>query len=144
MSVASKKAVRNIILSLAFLLALAAAAVVATPFAGVAIASAVIVGVPCLLLSVADLGRALKIEHDGNYRATIATNLLSHYRAAGGAICIAAAGYMLFQNVRALVNGTSSSPIALQLLWLAMGALMVAVGFLLIIRAFAKESAGGE
>jgi len=127
----SKKAIRNIILSLMFLLILTALSI-AVPdglFVGVAIASAVIIGLPCLLLSIADLGRALKIEHGGDYRATIAVNLLSHYRAAGGAVCISAAGYMLFQNLRALIKGTSTAPLALQLFWLILGLLMVIVGF---------------
>ena len=88
------------------------------------------------------ISAALKIEHGGNYRATLTTRLLSHYRAAGGAICVVAAGYMLFQNVRALVIGASTAPIELQLFWVVLGVLMVVVGFLLIVRAFARESNG--
>ena len=143
MSVASKpKAIRNIILSVVFLLGLAAIslAVEDRSLVGVAVAFATILGLPCLLLSIADLGRALKIEHGGNYRATPTTRLLSHYRAAGGAICVSVAGYTLFQSVRALVNGTSTASIALQLFWVLLGIMMSVVGFLLIVRAFARES----
>ena len=143
MSVTSKpRAIRNIILSVVFLLGLAAISIAAQDRSvdGVAIAFAAILGLPCFLLSVADLGRALKIEHGGNYHATATTRLLSHYRAAGGAICISVAAYSLFQNVRALVNGTSNVPIALQLFWVLLGITMVLIGFFLIVRAFAKES----
>jgi hypothetical protein len=143
MSIAPKlKAIRNIILSVVFLLALAAISVAAQDrsVVGAAIMFAVILGLPCLLLSIADLGRALKIEHGGNYRATGATRLLSHYRAAGGAICVSVAAFALFQNVRALISGSSDAPIALQLFWVLLGILFVLIGLLLIVRAFAKES----
>ena len=147
MSATSKtKAIRSIILSALFLVALAVISFVVQDrsVVGVAIAFAAILGLPCFLLSVADLGRALKIEHGGNYRATVATRLLSTYRAVGGAICVAVAGYALFRTVRALVNHTSTTPIALQLVWALTASLLVSIGFFLIVRAFAKESSSEQ
>ena len=143
MSVAPKaKAIRNLVLSLAFLLLLLAVSLVVQDQStvGVAIAFAVILGLPSLLLSVADLGRALKIEHAGNYRATAFTRLLSHYRAAGGAICIAVAGYTLFRYLPALINGTSAEPVTLQFARVVGGGLLAFLGFMIIVKAFAKES----
>jgi hypothetical protein len=141
MSITSKqKAIRNIVLSLAFLLVLLVVSIVAKDLVGVAMGFAVVIGLPSLLLSVADLERALKIEHAGNDNATTATRLLSHFRAAGGAICIAAVGYTLFRNVSALVIGSSAEPVALQLAWVVSGVLFTFLGFKLIVQAFAKES----
>jgi hypothetical protein len=143
MSVASKsRAIRNIFLSLQFLLPLAAVLVFAHDQSLVAVAAALafVLGLPCLLLSIADLGRALKIEHGGNYRATFATRLLSYYRATGGAICISVALYTLFRNIQTLINGTSAQPVMLQLL-LVLGSLAWGLlGVLLTVRAFAKET----
>jgi hypothetical protein len=144
MSVASKRAIRNILLSLSFLLALAVVSILAQDrsLVAVAVVFAFVLGLPGLLLSIADLGRALKIEHGGNYRATGTTRLLSHYRAAGGAICTSAALYTLFRNIQALLNGTSAQPVMFQLLLVLGGLAWAVLGVLLIVRAFAKESGG--
>jgi hypothetical protein len=143
MRVASKtRAIRNIFLSIAFVLTLATIAIASQDrsVVSVAIAIGVILGLPSFLLSVADLGREVKIEHGGDYRGTITAHVLSHYRAAGGAICVAAAGYTLFRNVPALVNGTSTEAMVLQLMWIGCGVLMAGLGLMLIVGAFSKES----
>ena len=135
------KAIRNITLSVAFLLMLFAASFGArsTQVAGVAITFAAVLGLPSLLLSLADLGRALKIEHAGNFRATAATRILSYYRAAGGAICIAASAYTLGRNIPELLNRTSAA-VTLPMLRVVGGVALVLVGFMVIFHAFAKES----
>ena len=136
------RAIRNITLSVAFLLMLFAASFGAhsAQVVGVAITFAVVLGLPSLLLSLADLGRALKIEHAGNFRATATTRVLSYYRAAGGAICIAASAYTLGCNIPELLNRTSAAPVTLQMLRVVGGVALVLVGFLVIFHAFAKES----
>jgi hypothetical protein len=135
------KAVRRLVLSALFLVALVVVAVVANEASlrSVAIAFAAILGLPFVLLSSIDLGRVLRSESGGNFRASRTTWLLSHVQAAFGAVCMATAAYAIYHNVSVWRDGTAGFHGAMLFVWIPMGLALIVVGFNFIRTAFLPE-----
>jgi hypothetical protein len=110
-----------------------------SPFGPVAIVSAVILGFPFVLLSLIDLGRVLRAEHKGDFRASKATWLLSQMQAGFGAVCMAAGGYAAYINLGAWRNGARNFQGVISLLGIPMGLLLILVGYQFIRSAFVAE-----
>jgi hypothetical protein len=107
-----------------------------SPWGAVAIVSAVILGFPFVLLSSIDLGRVLREEHGGDFRASTATWLLSQVQAGFGAVCMAAGAYSAYMGVRAWRGGVENWQEAIPLFGIPTGILMVLVGFQFIRSSF--------
>lgn len=109
---------------------------------GVSLAVAAILGVPFLLLSLIDLGKALKDENGGNFRATRPTWVLAQLQAAFGAVCMASAAFTLYQNVPAWFAAPAGLRRVLLAAWIFCGVLLVVIGFFYIYSAFARSHKG--
>ena len=149
LSSATEKAQKRVFWSFVFLLALVAVFVSANdPSArAVSAAFAAILGVPFLLLSLFDLGRALKSEDNAGPRTSRLVWLLSQLQAAFGAVCMAAAAFTVYHNVLAWPVTPTAGGRALLAVFVVGGLLMVVAGFSFIHSAFArgrKSSAGKD
>jgi len=114
---------------------------------GVVLVFAALVGIPVLLLSLIDLGLILRAEHGGDYRATVTTRVLSHVQAGFGAVCMAAAGAVVYHHIRNYATDSAESQGAWVFLWVPMGILLALVGFSYIHSAFApptEETSGND
>lgn len=126
--------------SLALLLGTAAIATISDDRSAQAlsVAVAVILGVPFLLLSLIDLGKALRSESGGNFRATKATWVLTQLQAVFGAVCMAAAAFNLYLNIPAWLVSPAGFHRLLLAVWVIVAVLFVAVGFFYVYSAFAR------
>src|SRR5690348_2896837 len=125
------KAKKHVMWSSAFLLSMAAVAVISNDrfVIAVSVAIAAILGVPFLLLSLIDLGKALRSESGGNFRASKATWLLAQLQAVLGAVCMAAATFTLCQNIPAWLVSPPGFHHLLLAVWVVVAVLFVVVGF---------------
>ena len=141
-SSARSKAVTRVILAsgLIVVLMLLAFGAQDQSLAGLVVVFAVVLGIPFLLLSLIDLGRALRADAGGDFRATKATWLLTHLQAAFGAVCMAAAAFAVYQNLASWFGGTTDSHWVLVLAYVILGLGMVLVGFRFIYSAFVPDS----
>jgi hypothetical protein len=135
------KAVRRLVLSSMFAAGLVVVGVVDTdsPWGAVAIVSAVILGFPFVLLSSIDLGRVLRSEHEGDFRSSKATWLLSQVQAGFGAVCMAAGAYAVYVGINAWRDSTVNFQGAMSFLGIPMGLGCILVGFQFIRSAFVPE-----
>jgi hypothetical protein len=134
--------VRRLALSSLFLAVLVIVAFIADDpsLRAVAMAFGGILGLPFVLLSSIDLGRVLRSESGGDFRASRATWLLSHIQAAFGAVCMAAAAYAVYHNVSVWLAGTADFHGAMLFIWVPLGLALIVVGFLMIRTAFMAEA----
>jgi len=134
------KAKKHVMWSLAFLLGMAAVAVISNDRSAIAVSVAIaaILGVPFLLLSLIDLGKALRSESGGNFRASKATWLLAQVQAVLGAVCMAAATFTLYQNIPAWLVSPPGFHHLLLGVWVVVAVLFVVVGFFYVYSAFAR------
>jgi hypothetical protein len=109
---------------------------------GLSVVIAAILGVPFLLLSLIDLGKALRDESGGNFRATKSTWLLAQLQAVFGAVCMAAAAFTLYQNIPAWFASPAGFHRVLLVVWVLSAALLIVVGFFYIYSAFARPHRG--
>jgi uncharacterized membrane protein len=105
----------------------------------VVIAFTFALGIPVLLLLLIDLGRALRVERDGDFRATRTTWLLAHLQAALGALCMAVGGFSVIHRVSLWLTGTANFNGVMLLIWIPIGIGMVVVGFSYIWSAFTRD-----
>jgi hypothetical protein len=135
------KATKRIVWSLALILIIAATAWIADDRSATAvvIAFTFVLGIPVLLLLLIDLGRALRIESGGDFRATRTTWLLAHLQAALGALCMAVGGFSVFHTISLWLTGTANFDRAMLLIWIPVGIGMVIVGFSYIWSAFTRD-----
>jgi uncharacterized membrane protein len=109
---------------------------------GLSAVIAAILGVPVLLLSLIDLGKALRDESGGNFRAKKSTWLLAQLQAVFGAVCMAAAALTLYQNIPAWFVSRSGFHGVLLAVWIFSAVLLVVVGFFYIYSAFTRPHGG--
>ena len=109
---------------------------------GLSVVIAAILGVPFLLLSLIDLGKALRDEGGGNFRATKSTWLLAQLQAVFGAVCMGAAAFTLYQNIPAWFAGPVGFHRVLLVVCIFSAVLLVVVGFFYIYSAFARPHRG--
>lgn len=134
------KAKKHVMWSLALLLGMAAIAVISDDRSAIAVSVAIaaILGAPFLLLSLIDLGKALRSESGGNFRASKATWLLTQLQAVFGAVCMAAAAFTLYQNIPAWFVSPAGFHRLLLAVWVVVAVLFVVVGFFFVYSAFAR------
>ena len=109
---------------------------------GISVVTVAILGVPFLLLSLIDLGKALGDESGGNFRATKSTWLLAQLQAVFGAVCMAAAAFTLYRNIPAWFASPVGFHSVLLAVWIFSAVLLVVVGFFYIYSAFARPHKG--
>jgi hypothetical protein len=138
------KAKRRIMWSVAFLLGLGIVIAISNDRSviGLSVVIAAILGVPFLFLSLIDLGKALRDESGGNFRATKSTWLLAQLQAVFGAVCMAAAAFTLYQNIPAWFASPLGFHGVLLAVWIFSAVLLVVVGFFYIYSAFAHPRRG--
>ena len=137
-----QKAKKRVLWSSAFLLGLATIFAFSSDPAprAVSVAFAAILGVPFLLLSLFDLGSALRIESSGNFRASWPTLLLSELQGAFGAIGMAAGAFTVYHNVALWLVTPPGPRHHLLVIFILAGLLMVFVCFHFTYSAFVRPS----
>jgi hypothetical protein len=137
------KAKRRVMWSLALLFGLGAIAISNDrSVIGLCVVIAAILGIPFLLLSLIDLGKALRDESRGNFRATKSIWLLAQLQAVFGAVCMAVAAFTLYQNIPAWLASPAGFHSVLLAVWVFSAVLLVVVGFFYIYSAFARPYKG--
>ncbi len=109
-----------------------------------AIALGAFVGLPFVILSLIDWGKALRRSSDGNFRGSLGARLLSHFQAGVGAICMAAGAYAISHDLFAWYRGAGGFSGPIVLVWIISGAGLVAIGFVWIWSAFASGNQDDE
>ena len=108
---ARKKATRWVACSSAFVLTMAGLAfTVDRSLAGIFVVLLFLLGLPGLLLSLIDLGKSLRAEHGGNFRATKATWWLTQLQATLGALCAAVGGFGVYAALSDWARAATPTP----------------------------------